>query len=92
VSRVASKPDQVSNLDNLVKARVRLLVLVKKMARSIADALDRRLIKGQITEEEWGMASYLAKTKYSSPAWNLRFNEKVGEEGSLMNSGNGGIE
>ncbi|MBS3788673.1 lipoate--protein ligase family protein, partial [Candidatus Bipolaricaulota bacterium] len=42
VSRVASKPDQVSNLDNLVKARVRLLVLVKKMARSIADALDRR--------------------------------------------------
>lgn len=74
VSRVSSKPDPVSNLNSLMRGKVRVPKLVKDMTKKISDALDRRPVKGRITNKEWQVASYLAKAKYSSAAWNFRFN------------------
>ncbi|MBS3791043.1 lipoate--protein ligase family protein [Candidatus Bipolaricaulota bacterium] len=88
VTRVSSKPDPVSNLDSLVKGRVRTPELVQDMTRKIADALGRRPVEGHITTEEWEVASYLARAKYSSPAWNFRFNGKTCKR--ELETGNGG--
>lgn len=88
VSRVSSRPDPVSNLSSLVRGRVSMPELVKDMTQKIADTLGRRPIEGQITNEEWEVASYLAAAKYSSPAWNFRFNGEICKRELV--TGNGG--
>lgn len=89
VSRVSSKPAPVSNLNSLVRGRVRLPELMKTMTQKIADALGRRPVKGQITDKEWKVGAYLAEVKYSSPEWNFRFNGKT--KARELVTGNGGI-
>ena len=74
VSRVASKPDRVSDLNSLVKGRLELPELVKALTEELSAGLDLRPYHGAISGEEWELSSYLAETKYSSPEWTFRFN------------------
>ncbi len=91
VSRVASKPDPVSNLEKLMNGRVRLGDLTRSITRKLAVALNRSPTNGRISDEEWRIASYLADFKYSSPEWNFRFREEGGEEDLLKKTGSGGF-
>ncbi|MCF7890787.1 lipoate--protein ligase family protein [Candidatus Bipolaricaulota bacterium] len=92
VSRVASKPDTVSNLENLVRGRIRLGNLVEGIAYKLGDILNWRPAYGRISDEEWRIGSRLADVKYSSLAWNFRFSEKSVEEELLTKTGSGSIE
>lgn len=90
VSRVASKPDQVTNLNSLVKRRISLPDLVNSLTDKLAEALDRVPVKGRISGAEWRVASYLGKTKYSSPAWNFKFSDAAEKREAITEKGNGG--
>ena len=90
VSRVGSEPASVSHLDTEVRGRVVLPGLVEVIIDELAVAMDRQPIIGTISGEEWRIAGYLARTKYSSPDWNFRFNGNVDRRQSLNVTGNGG--
>ena len=76
VSRVASEPDPVSSLVELVGSSISVLDLIDAIVQGLAGALGGRPVEGEITDQEWRLASYLAETKYSSSTWNFRFHEE----------------
>ncbi|MFB6290481.1 MAG: biotin/lipoate A/B protein ligase family protein [Candidatus Bipolaricaulia bacterium] len=78
VSRVASTPDPVGNIEDLEGAGVRLPNLVGIIITKFAETLGGRPDPGKIFEDEWKVASYLAKSKYSTTEWNFRYYEDAG--------------
>lgn len=75
VSRVASKPDRVSNLNNFIRGRLVLPDLINVLVDEWSRVLERRPVWGAISEEEWKIGFYFAETKYRSPDWNFRFGD-----------------
>jgi lipoate-protein ligase A len=71
-SKVASLTGRITSLRTVLGREVSFAEVAAALQAGFAQALDVRLLPGQVTDEEWQTAAHLRQTKYANPAWNAR--------------------
>ena len=71
-SKVASLTGRITSLRAVLGREVSFAEVATALQAGFAQALDVRLLSGQVTDEEWKDATRLRQTKYASSTWNAR--------------------
>ncbi len=70
---VSSAPSPVASVEDLVGPPFRASSFFDSWVGLLGEVLNLTPLNGGISQHEWGMARQLAREKYGSDAWNLRF-------------------
>jgi lipoate-protein ligase A len=71
-SKAASLTGRITALRIVLGREVSFAEVATALQAGFEQALDVRLVPGQVTHEEWETAAHLRQTKYTNPAWNAR--------------------